>query len=241
MYRPKIFISFSLCLFFLSFALPPATSHSEPYEVARRRMVNDDLKARDITDLKVLKAMGKVERHLFVEEGLRSRAYADYPLPIGEGQTISQPYIVALMTQWISPKSGEKILEIGTGSGYQAAILAELGAKVFTIEIRPALAQRASDLLKKLGYSQVSVKAGDGYFGWKENAPFDAIIITCAANHIPPSLIEQLKEGGKLIIPLGATTFHQTLTLITKVKGDLKVREITGVRFVPMTGEAEKH
>jgi protein-L-isoaspartate(D-aspartate) O-methyltransferase len=145
------------------------------------------------------------------------------------------------MTQWISPRPGEKILEIGTGSGYQAAILAELGAKVFTIEIRPALAQKASDLLKKLGYTQISVKAGDGYFGWKENAPFDSIIITCAANHIPSPLIEQLKEGGRLIIPLGETTFYQTLTLVTKVKGDLKVREITGVRFVPMTGEAEKH
>jgi len=241
MYRLRIYLSLFLVLSFLSFTLSLGASQSEPYAAARRRMVTDDLRARDITDPKVLRAMGKVERHLFVEEGLRNRAYADYPLPIGEGQTISQPYIVALMTQWISLKSGEKILEVGTGSGYQAAILAELGAKVFTIEIRPALARKASGLLKSLKYTQVSVKAGDGYFGWKENAPFDAIIITCAANHIPSPLVEQLKEGGRLIIPLGATTFHQTLTLITKVKDNLKVREITGVRFVPMTGEAEKH
>jgi protein-L-isoaspartate(D-aspartate) O-methyltransferase len=240
MNRLKILLSFFLSLFFFSFALPPDMSQSEPYEVARLRMVKNDLEARDITDPLVLKAMGKVERHLFVEEGLRSRAYADYPLPLGEGQTISQPYIVALMTQLISPKPGEKVLEIGTGSGYQAAILAEIGMKVFTIEIRPSLAAKASDLLKRLGYSQVSVKAGDGYFGWRENAPFDAIIITCAANHIPPLLIEQLKEGGKLVIPLGETTFFQTLTVVIKVKGNLKVREITSVRFVPMTGEAEK-
>ena len=240
MYRLKIALPFFLSFVFLSFASPSDISRSEPYAAARQRMVEEDLKARDITDARVLQAMGKVGRHLFVEEGLRNRAYADYPLSIGEGQTISQPYIVALMTQWLSPKPGEKVLEIGTGSGYQAAILAELGAKVFTIEIRPTLAQKAAALLKRLGYTQVSVKAGDGYFGWKENAPFDAIIITCAANHIPPSLIEQLKEGGKLIVPLGETTFHQTLTLITRVKGDLKVREITGVRFVPMTGEAER-
>jgi protein-L-isoaspartate(D-aspartate) O-methyltransferase len=241
MYRMRIILHLLLSLFFLSFAFPPGASQNEPYAAARLRMVEDDLKARDITDPRVLKVMGKVERHLFVEDGLRNRAYSDYPLPIGEGQTISQPYIVALMTQWISLKPGEKILEIGTGSGYQAAVLAELGATVFTIEIRPTLAQRASSLLKRLGYNRVSVKTGDGYFGWKENAPFDAVIITCAANHIPSPLIEQLKEGGRLIIPLGETTFHQTLTLVTKVKGDLKVRQITGVRFVPMTGEAERH
>jgi protein-L-isoaspartate(D-aspartate) O-methyltransferase len=237
----RIVLSFFFSLVFLSLTFAPNTSPNKPYAVARLRMVEDDLKARDITDPRVLAVMGKVERHQFVEEGLRSRAYADYPLPIGEGQTISQPYIVALMTQWIAPKPGDKILEIGTGSGYQAAILTELGAKVFTIEIRSTLAQRASSLLKRLGYTQIGVKAGDGYSGWKENAPFDAVIITCAANHIPPPLIEQLKEGGRLIIPLGETTFHQTLTLITKVKGDLKVRQITGVRFVPMTGEAERH
>jgi protein-L-isoaspartate(D-aspartate) O-methyltransferase len=237
----RIFTTFILPIFFLFFPIFPDKSQKENYAAARQRMVEEDLWARDITDKNVLKVMGKVERHLFVDETLRSKAYADYPLPIGEGQTISQPYIVALMTQLISPKPGEKILEIGTGSGYQAAILAELVVKVFTIEIRPTLAQKASALLKRLGYTQVSVKIGDGYLGWKENAPFDAIIITCAANHIPPPLIEQLREGGRLIIPLGETTFHQTLTLITKIKGDLRVRQITSVRFVPMTGEAERH
>lgn len=203
-------------------------------------MIERDLKGRDITDPKVLEVMGKADRHLFVDKHLQGVAYADHPLPIDEGQTISQPYIVALMTQILKLKPGEKVLEIGTGSGYQAAILSEITQNVYTVEIRKKLAGNAETRLKELGYKNVKVKAGDGYFGWEEYAPFDAIIVTCAANHIPPPLTRQLKEGGRLIIPLGSTTYYQTLTLITKIKGELDVRHITGVAFVPMVGEAEK-
>jgi protein-L-isoaspartate(D-aspartate) O-methyltransferase len=215
-------------------------AQGDPFKEARERMVTYDLKGRDITDEKVLKIMGKVERHLFVEKDLLEVAYNDYPLSIGDGQTISQPYIVALMTQWVNLKPTDKVLEIGTGSGYQAAVLGELVDQVYSIEIRETLAAQASKRLRELGYQKVKVRHGDGYFGWQEYAPFDAIIVTCAANHIPPPLLSQLKEGGRLIIPLGSTFFYQTLTLITKVGGGHKVRQISGVRFVPMTGEAEK-
>lgn len=207
---------------------------------ARRRMIERDLKGRDITDPKVLEIMGRVPRHLFVDKSLQSTAYADHPLPIGEGQTISQPYIVALMTQILKVKPGEKVLEIGTGSGYQAAVLAELTDRVYSVEIREGLANLAAKRLQKLGYDKARVKYGDGYFGWEEFAPFDAIIVTCAANHIPPPLIKQLREGGRLIIPLGSTTYFQTLTLLTKKKGKLDVQHLLGVSFVPMTGEAQK-
>lgn len=207
---------------------------------SRKRMVEHDLKGRDITDAKVLEIMGRVPRHLFVDKSLQSKAYADHPLPIGEGQTISQPYIVALMTQILQVKPGEKVLEIGAGSGYQAAVLAELTDQVYTIEIRASLSQMAAQRLKQLGYEKVKVKYGDGYFGWEEYAPFDAIIVTCAANHIPPPLIKQLKENGRLIIPLGSTTYFQTLTLLTKKNGQTDVQHLLGVSFVPMTGEAQK-
>ena len=207
---------------------------------ARRRMILHDLKNRDITDPKVLEIMDRVPRHLFVDKSLQGQAYADHPLPIGEGQTISQPYIVALMTQILKVKPGENVLEIGTGSGYQAAVLAELTDRVYTVEIREGLTNLAAQRLKQLGYDKVRVKYGDGYFGWEEFAPFDAIIVTCAANHIPPSLIKQLREGGRLIIPLGSTTYFQTLTLLTKKKGELDVQHLLGVSFVPMTGEAQK-
>ncbi|MBI3814834.1 MAG: protein-L-isoaspartate(D-aspartate) O-methyltransferase [Nitrospinae bacterium] len=207
---------------------------------ARKKMVERDLKGRDIIDPKVLEIMGKVERHRFVDKHFQSVAYADHPLPIDEGQTISQPYIVALMTQVLKLKSGDKILEIGTGSGYQAAVLSEITPNIYTIEIRKKLADKAESRLKELGYGNVKVKAADGYFGWEEHAPFDAIIVTCAANHIPPPLTKQLKEGGRLVIPLGSTTYYQTLTLITKIKGELDVQHISGVAFVPMVGEAEK-
>ena len=211
------------------------------FAIARRRMVENDLKVRDIKDSTVLKIMGNLPRHLFVDESQREQAYDDHPLPIGEGQTISQPYIVALMTQVLKVKPGEKVLEIGTGSGYQAAVLSEMTGKVYTIEIRKGLTERASTKLKELGYKNVKVKHGDGYFGWEEYAPFDAIIVTAAANHIPPPLIRQIKEGGRLVIPLGSTTYYQTLTLLTKIKGDdLKIDHITGVIFVPMIGEIEK-
>ena len=230
-----------LALFFilLSFSFL-YSSEDRAFTAPRQRMVEKDLKGRDIADPQVLEIMGRIPRHLFVEKSLRRQAYADHPLPIGEGQTISQPYIVALMTQILRIQPGEKVLEVGTGSGYQAAVLAELTDQVFSIEIREKLTQAASRILKELGYNQVRLKSGDGYFGWEEFAPFDAIIVTCAANHIPPSLIKQLKEGGRLILPLGSTTYFQTLTLITKKGGQTEVQHLLGVAFVPMTGEAQK-
>jgi len=212
----------------------------EIYARKREEMVRRQLETRDITDKKVLEVMGKVPRHLFVSPSLRSRAYIDRPLPIDEGQTISQPYIVALMTQHLKLKKGDKVLEIGTGSGYQAAVLAHMTDKVYSIEIREKLSKKAAETLKKLNYNQVQVKWSDGYFGWEEHAPFDAIIVTCAANHVPPPLLKQLKEGGRLIIPLGSTLYFQTLALITKIDGKPKVRHILDVTFVPMVGEAEK-
>jgi protein-L-isoaspartate(D-aspartate) O-methyltransferase len=175
-----------------------------------------------------------------VEPAYRDQAYEDHPLPIGEGQTISQPYVVALMTEALRLKRGDRVLEIGTGSGYQAAILAEIVQEVYTIEIRKNLADRAGLVLKELGYKNVKVKSGDGYFGWEEAAPFDAIIITAAANHIPPPLIRQLKEGGRLIVPLGNTVYYQTLILATKRRGQLDVEQLGPVAFVPMVGEMRK-
>jgi protein-L-isoaspartate(D-aspartate) O-methyltransferase len=218
----------------------PASAAADGYGEKRQRMVERDLKARGIKDPKVLEAMGKIPRQLFVEESLRDEAYADHPLPIGEGQTISQPYVVALMTEAIRLKPGDRVLEIGTGSGYQAAVLAEIVKDVYTIEIRKGLAERASKRLADLGYRNVQVKYGDGYFGWEEYAPFDVIMITASANHIPPPLIKQLKEGGRLILPLGSTLFHQTLTLVIKEKGDLKMEQREAVVFVPLIGEVEK-
>jgi len=210
------------------------------YVALRRQMVQQDIRARGISDKAVLRAMGKVPRHELVSPAYRSSAYADHPLPIGEGQTISQPYVVALMTEALELKPHERVLEIGTGSGYQAAVLAEIVREVYTIEIRPGLAARAGKALKGLGYGNVSIKNADGYFGWKEKAPFDAIIITAFANHIPPALIEQLRPGGRLILPLGNTTFHQTLTLARKKKnGEVELRMMGGVSFVPMVGKVQ--
>jgi len=212
----------------------------DPYLQKRRAMVENDIKGRGIKDKKVLDVMGRIPRHLFVDENLRERAYADYPLPIGEGQTISQPYVVALMTEALMLKPTDKVLEIGTGSGYQAAVLAEIVREVCTIEIRKSLADIAIKRLKELGYKNVKVKYADGYFGWEEYAPFDAIIITAAANHIPTPLIKQLKEGGRLIIPLGSTVYYQVMTVATKKKGELDVVQMGSVAFVPMIGEALK-
>jgi len=226
-------IFFSLLSFLYS-------QEDEVYAQRRRRMVQRQLVARGITDKKVLEVMGKVPRHLFVRPRDRRKAYEDYPLPIDEGQTISQPYIVALMTQHLNLKEGEKVLEIGTGSGYQAAVLALLTDRVYSIEIREGLAKKAAQTLKKLNYTQVRVKWGDGYFGWEEHAPFDAIIVTCAANHISPTLINQLKDGGRLIIPMTNPLLFQNLTLVTKKGGKTKQRHILDVLFVPMTGEAQK-
>lgn len=203
-------------------------------------MIKEDLMGRDIKDPKVLDAMRQVKRHLFVHKRLQNIAYSDHALPIEEGQTISQPYIVALMTQALNLSPGEKVLEIGTGSGYQAAVLSKLTDKVYSIEIKKRLYEKTKDLMKNLGYDQVKLKLGDGYLGWEEYAPFDAIIVTAAAKHIPPPLIKQLKIGGRLIIPSGETTSYQTLTLITKYEKDLSVRHITGVVFVPMTGKMQE-
>jgi len=238
--KKKLFalIFFLLSAFSIGFSF--IYDRDDYYSRKRSEMVQRQLAMRDITDKKVLSAMGEVPRHLFIRDRYRRQAYEDYPLPIDEGQTISQPYIVALMTQNLNLKRGEKVLEIGTGSGYQAAILTHLTDEVYSIEIRKNLAEKASETLKKLGYESAHVKWGDGYFGWKEHSPFDAIIVTCAANHVPPSLFDQLKEGGRLIIPLGSTLYFQSLTLITKVKDEPKVKHISSVRFVPMVGEAEK-
>lgn len=206
----------------------------------REQMVKYQIKSRGIRDERVLRALKEVPRHLFVPEGYRKEAYEDYPLPIGEGQTISQPYMVALMTEVAEIKPGDKVLEIGTGSGYQAAILSQLTDQVYSIEIREPLANMANQLLSSLGYEGISVRWADGYFGWPEEAPFDAILVTCAANHIPPPLFQQLKEGGRLVIPVGSTVFYQTLTLVEKVKDKPVIRQLLDVRFVPMVGEIEK-
>lgn len=203
----------------------------------RREMVDTQLRDRDITDKRVLDAMAAVPRHLFVPPAVRGSAYEDYPLPIAEGQTISQPYIVALMTQSLELKGKEKALEVGTGSGYQAAVLSSLVSKVFSIEINRALAAQASDLLRRLGCANVEIRTGDGFFGWPERAPFEAIIVTCAAAGIPEPLFEQLAEGGRLMIPIGEPDAVQILTRVRKIKGKKIVEEILDVRFVPMTGE----
>ncbi len=206
----------------------------------RKAMVDRQIAARGVNDPRVLQAMREVPRHLFVPAEYAALAYEDHPLPIDEGQTISQPYIVALMTQLLALKDGDKVLEIGTGSGYQAAVLARLTDRVFTIEIHEPLAVKASETLARLGYPRVNVRAGDGFFGWPEEAPFDAIIVTCAVSQVPDPLLEQLAEGGRLVAPLGDTRTYQTLTVITKKDGRPRLRQVLDVRFVPMTGEALK-
>ena len=203
----------------------------------RTRMVDRQLAGRDIVDTTVLDAMRAVPRHRFVLESYQDRAYADQPLPIGEDQTISQPYIVGLMTQLLDPQPGDTVLEIGTGSGYQAAVLAELVAHVYTIEIVDVLAKRADSTLQELGYTNISVKAGDGYRGWPEHAPFDGIIVTAAPDHVPQPLVDQLADGGHLVIPVGDA--HQELRVLTRKGDNVTERTVTPVRFVPMTGEAE--
>jgi protein-L-isoaspartate(D-aspartate) O-methyltransferase len=205
---------------------------------ARKRMVERQIKVRGISDKRILEAFTRVERHAFVDSSLYSEAYNDYPLPIGEGQTISQPYIVALMTELLDLKQDDKVLEIGTGSGYQAAILGELVDSVFTIEIVEPLGVKARNLLKRLGYENIFVKIGDGYRGWPEHSPFDAVIVTCAPEKIPQPLIDQLSDGGRMIIPVG--DYWQELVLIKKHGEKITRENIAPVRFVPMTGESEK-
>jgi protein-L-isoaspartate(D-aspartate) O-methyltransferase len=203
---------------------------------ARRVMIERDLVSRGIQDKRVLEAMGSIERELFVPEKLRSLAYEDRPLSIGEGQTISQPYIVAFMTELLGLKGTERVLEIGTGSGYQTAVLGKLAAEVYSIEIIPKLSDRAKILLVQLGFNNVHLKVGDGFFGWEEQSPFDAILVTAAAPKIPEPLWRQLREGGRLIMPLGAERQAQTLVRVTKSDGKQVVETITGVVFVPLTG-----
>jgi protein-L-isoaspartate(D-aspartate) O-methyltransferase len=199
-------------------------------------MIERDLVSRGIQDKRVLEAMGSIERELFVPEKLRSLAYEDRPLSIGEGQTISQPYIVAFMTELLGLKGTERVLEIGTGSGYQTAVLGKLAAEVYSIEIIPKLSDRAKILLVQLGFDNVHLKVGDGFFGWEEQSPFDAILVTAAAPKIPEPLWRQLREGGRLIMPLGAERQAQTLVRVTKSDGKQVVETITGVVFVPLTG-----
>lgn len=206
------------------------------YRTARERMVETQIKNRGIIDEKVLKAMLKVPRHLFVEPALRDQAYGDYPLPIGEGQTISQPYIVALMTEALELKGTERVLEVGTGSGYQTAILAEIALWVYTIEKYPSLQEKAKKiLLQELGYKNITFKVGDGTLGWKEASPFDAIIVTAASPQIPSPLMEQLAEGGRIIIPVG-DEFSQMLIKGVKKGGILHTKTLEPVRFVKLIG-----
>jgi protein-L-isoaspartate(D-aspartate) O-methyltransferase len=209
----------------------------EVFMSAREKMIQEQIQRRGITDKRVLEAMSKVERHLFVPENLQNAAYADRPLPIGYKQTISQPYIVAFMTQAISPNSDDRVLEIGTGSGYQAAVLAELVKEVYTIEILGPLAQSARSVLDGIGYENIKVKHGDGYKGWREYAPFDAIIITAAPPSIPEELVSQLKTGGRMVVPVGE--FYQELYLIIKTETGFDKKALLPVRFVPMVHSTE--
>ncbi len=219
----------------------PATATAERRAAARDRMVDEQLAGpqRDIRDPAVLQAMRRVPRHRFVPPEVLPAAYADCPLPIGYGQTISQPYVVAFMTEHLELRPGQRVLEVGTGSGYQAAVLAELGTEVFSIEIVPPLADRARETLAGLGYDKVRVRTGDGYVGWPEAAPFDAIIVTCAPERIPPPLVAQLREGGRMIIPVGSPG-DQSLVLLRKRGGRVSEQAVLPVRFVPMLGEAAK-
>jgi protein-L-isoaspartate(D-aspartate) O-methyltransferase len=208
------------------------------FKALRQNMVETQIAARGVEDTLVLNAMLEVERHRFMPKTYEPLAYADRPLPIGHDQTISQPYIVALMTSLLELESGDTVLEIGTGSGYQAAILAEIGARVYTIEILEPLAETARKQLDELGYTNIEVKCGDGYKGWPEYAPFDGIIVTCAPPEIPVPLLEQLKVGGKLVIPVGES--YQELLLMRRTEDGFERTSVIPVRFVPMTGEAQK-
>lgn len=231
------------------YAVPPLTQDSQTpsarssytgsgeQQEARDRMVRDQIAARDVRDLRVLAAMRKVPRHLFVPAGVRHLAYIDSPLPIGLSQTISQPYIVAFMTEALELKPQDRVLEIGTGSGYQAAVLAEIVKEVYTVEIVAPLAREAEARLKSLGYSNIRTRVGDGYRGWPEAAPFDAVMLTAAPDHVPKPLLDQMREGGRLILPLGRG--DQDLVRIRRTRSGFQREILLPVRFVPMTGEAE--
>ncbi len=220
-------------------ATEPQSLDSSEYAQARAEMVATQLVARDIVDPRVIDAMRRVPRHLFVPPSVRDHAYGDGPLPIGHGQTISQPYIVALMTQLVDAAPSKKALDVGTGSGYQAAVLAELVQRVYSIEIVEPLAVEARQRLQQLGYENITVRHGDGYLGWPSEAPFDVIVVAAAPDHLPPALVEQLARGGKMVIPVGAG--FQELMLIEKdAAGEISQRTIAPVSFVPMTGAAER-
>ena len=211
-------------------------SPADAFVDLRLAMVSQQIEARDVKDPGVLEVMRRVPRHRFVPADMVSQAYKDHPLPIGYGQTISQPYIVALMTEALKIKPGDRVLEIGTGSGYQAAILAELGAEVYTVEIIPELAQQAGERLRSLGYEKAQVLNADGYFGWQDHAPYDAIIVTAAPDHLPQPLVAQLREGGRLIVPIGPQGAIQTLWLFEKREGEVQASNLGEVIFVPLTG-----
>jgi len=220
-------------------ASPTATAgkKSDDRPEERMKMVETQIRSRGVTDEQVLQAMEQVPRHEFVPHDYSNQAYADHPLPIGYGQTISQPYIVALMTELLNLRSTDRVLEIGTGSGYQAAILAEVVAEVYTVEIIKELAAESTERLARLGYTNVHTLQADGYYGWEEHAPYDAIIVTAAPDHIPTPLVQQLADGGKLVIPVGPPGGYQVLWEITKQGSEIKKRQVTGVLFVPLTGE----
>ena len=231
-----IIASVAIVLFFgIRFFRGQKEEHT--YKARREKMVQVQIASRGVKDEKVLRAMRTVPRHRFVSEDFTGSAYEDRPLPIGYGQTISQPYIVALMTELLNVDKEDKVLEVGTGSGYQAAVLSEIVSQVYTIEIFEELGIPAGERLKNLGYSNTTVKVADGYHGWPEKAPFDAIIVTCAASHIPPPLIEQLKEGGRMCIPVGSVFWKQILILVSKENGEITAKNILPVRFVPLLGE----
>jgi protein-L-isoaspartate(D-aspartate) O-methyltransferase len=206
----------------------------DPFRERRLEMVDTQIADRGVKDGRVLDAMRRVPRHAFVPRDQVDRAYEDRPLPIGEGQTISQPYTVALMTELLDVQPGEVVLEIGTGSGYQAAVLAELTDRVHTVEILPELARRAARTLDRLGYTEMKRRTADGYFGWRENGPYDGIIVTAAPDHIPAPLVEQLREGGRMVIPVGPPGSYQTLWRLTKQEGKVMSENITDVAFVPL-------
>ena len=233
----KVLLRLSL-IFLLVFLLAQCLGANEEESFARERkqMVEGQIEARGVADKRVLRAMETVPRHLFVPEDVRAYSYLDTPLPIGSGQTISQPYIVAFMTELLSLKEGDKVLEIGTGSGYQAAILSLIVREVYTIEIKRDLAKRAREILQRLGYDNVTVYAGDGYLGLPGEAPFDAIMITAATPEIPPALLDQLGTGGRMVVPVGQPSRTQNLTLVTKKStGEISREELAPVLFVPLT------
>jgi protein-L-isoaspartate(D-aspartate) O-methyltransferase len=238
--RRRVAAAAGLALFGACVTLPRAgaAEGEDRFAAERARMVEEQIEARDVGDPRVLAAMRSVPRHEFVPAGERDHAYEDRPLPIGQGQTISQPYIVAVMSELLHLRGSEKVLEVGTGSGYQAAVLSRLAREVYTIEIVPELAKRAEADLRRLSFANVHVRAGDGYRGWPEQAPFDAIIVTAAPGHVPQPLVDQLAVGGRMVLPVGDV--FQELVLVTRDERGVKQERLLGVRFVPMTGEAQR-